>query len=192
MQLSLLVPSLECRNDFLQRLLDRLNPQLRPGVELLLDVDRGQSSIGTKRNRLVAKANGRYVAFIDDDDLVSPDYVTCVLDALSCDPDTVGFRLVRFVDGVRKDVAIHSLRFPAWKTVSVKQRAIHIRTPNHLNPTKVELARSVSYLEIDHGEDSDYSMRVRTLLKSECFVDRELYEYYYRSPENRTWEVKHK
>jgi len=40
-------------------------------------------TIGAKRNQLLHRAKGDYVAFVDDDDLVSSDYVNKVLSAVS-------------------------------------------------------------------------------------------------------------
>jgi glycosyltransferase involved in cell wall biosynthesis len=78
MVLSLLIPTIEARHLMFAQLLDELQAQIRasrrPGdVEVIHCLDNGAESIATKRNRLVDRASGRFVAFIDDDDQVSTD-----------------------------------------------------------------------------------------------------------------------
>ena len=52
-----------------------LAEQLTSEVEVLTELDDGTRSIGEKRNALVESAGGEYVCFVDDDDMVSSDYV---------------------------------------------------------------------------------------------------------------------
>jgi hypothetical protein len=72
---SILIPTIETRAHFLERLLSVLTPQVVDGVEILIEKDDGESKIGAKRNRLIGRATGDYVCGIDDDDLVTSDYV---------------------------------------------------------------------------------------------------------------------
>ena len=183
-KLSILICSLQARAEMLCGLLDVLYPQLvEPSpVEVLLEVDNGERVIGGKRNRLLNKSAGQYVCFIDDDDKVPADYVSQILTALDTSPDCVGFNLAYYVDGNPRGTAIHSLRFDRYG----QRRApggmmLYERTPNHLNPIRREIALQVRFPELNHGEDSDYAMRIRLLLKTEVFIDRVMYHYLYRS-----------
>jgi hypothetical protein len=65
---------------------------------------------------------------------------------------------------------------------------LYKRTPNHLNPIKREIATSVPFPEINHGEDWAFMVNVFPMLKSEVFVDEYLYHYYYRMPMAREGE----
>ena len=53
-----------------------------PDVELLYLLDNRRRSVGSKRNALLDAARGEYVAFIDDDDEVAPDYVQKIYKAI--------------------------------------------------------------------------------------------------------------
>lgn len=88
MKLSILICHLDQRKHLVVRLLSVLNPQLTPEVEILTDSTPG-ISIGAKRNQLLARATGQYVVFIDDDDLVSTNYVSLILQAIQNNPDVV-------------------------------------------------------------------------------------------------------
>jgi len=51
-------------------------------IELLVLLDNKRRPVGAKRNALLDAARGEYVSFIDDDDMVAPDYVRRIHDAL--------------------------------------------------------------------------------------------------------------
>jgi glycosyltransferase involved in cell wall biosynthesis len=165
------------RKKLLRRLLAVLQPQVDAAgevVELLIDKDEGEVSIGAKRQRMLEKSRGRYLCYIDDDDLVHPRYVELILQALKSKPDCVGFRVKRLVDHREQMEAIHSFRFDEWNTDHTRPLE---RTPQHLNPIARRLAMKIGFRDMDHGEDHDYSTRLLPLLKSEVFIDRQLYEY---------------
>jgi hypothetical protein len=173
--LSILVASLKCRADKLDLLLSRFGPQLTDDIELLTDVDDGEATIGAKRQRLLERSTGRWVCFHDDDDEPAGDYVEAITRALQHGPDCVGFRVDRFINGQHNCEAIHSLRFTRYGA-SNNPYTLH-RTPNHLNPIRRELALQTGFRAWNTGEDTDYAVRVRPLLKTERFIDKVLYTY---------------
>lgn len=94
--LSVLVPCLSSRPfrlviDELQRQRDALGERASL-VELLWLVDDGELPSGEKRNRLTRASTGRYVAFVDDDDRVSADY----LSTLAGECETGGVNIIAF------------------------------------------------------------------------------------------------
>lgn len=181
--LSVLIASIATRQHFLTQLLARFLQQLDgTGVELVIGVDDGEISIGEKRNRLLDAAWGRYVCFFDDDDEPLPAYCQSLLQAIGDGSvDCVGFRVRRTVDGVFDGEATHSLRYEANANRQGEAGMLYERIPNHLNPIRVELAREVRFAHADSGEDTDFAVRIRPLLKRERFVDRVLYHYAYRT-----------
>lgn len=193
--LSILICSLDDRDLLLKRLLGRLQPQLdaaQPGtVELLIDTDAGELSIGAKRQRLLDLAAGEYICFIDDDDLVVPDYVARILAALATRPDCVGFKVECFVDQLMRSMAIHSIRYTRWAEIRDGDKRTLERCCNHLNPVRTDLARATGFPDVSWAEDRDYSERLRPLLNTEVFIDDVLYTYLYRKPQNRKGEPVH-
>jgi glycosyltransferase involved in cell wall biosynthesis len=192
--LSLLIPTLVCRREYLALLQRVLGPQTRdnPQVESIVFSDDGERSIGTKRNQMVAMARGDYIAFIDDDDLVAPDYVARVIEALKTRPapDCVGFRMKRYSNGRPIGEGIHSIRFECYGQKQLPEgMTLYERTPNHLNPIRADLVRQVPFPDLNWGEDSAFARGVRPLLKSEVFIDEYLYMYYYRTPYVRRGET---
>ena len=63
---SILICSLFRRKEFLERLNLVLLPQCNDLVEVLYEIDNGEISIGTKRNRLLDRSTGKYIAFIEE------------------------------------------------------------------------------------------------------------------------------
>lgn len=188
--LSILVLTLPDRAAFLTRLLGRLQPQVVPQVELLIATDEGEVTIGEKRNRILDASQGRYVCYVDDDDLVAPNYVAEILGAIQQAPDCVGFKTKRHVDGKAYGEAVHSIRYTKYVERYSRgfRSCLYERTPNHFNPVRRELAEQVRFQPWNCGEDRDYSTRLRPLLQTEVFVDQYLYEYYYRSRNTREHE----
>lgn len=180
--LSILVCSLTCRAMIIQTLLSYLLPQITVDVELLIAADNGEKSTGEKRNELLEIATGNYIVFIDDDDVVSPKYISLVLAAISTNPDVVGIHLIMTNKGRPGSECrtYHSLKYRTWYDEPDPQspgRRMYFRNPNHLNPVKRELALAVKFPTINTGEDHDYSKRLLPLLKTETYIEKPIYFY---------------
>lgn len=174
-QLSILVCTLENRQHLLKRLLDVLQPQIDDRVEILTKSDSGEMSIGKKRNELLEQAAGEYVAFVDDDDLVSNDYVAKIMTALQSKPDCCGLQGIITFQGQSPRMFIHSVQYKNW----FEQNNVYYRCPNHLNTIKKSIALQVKFPELNHGEDRDFSTRIQPLLNKEEFINGVIYHYLY-------------
>ncbi|HKW48705.1 MAG TPA: glycosyltransferase family A protein, partial [Gemmatimonadaceae bacterium] len=90
MWLSIGICTLPERQKQLERLLYRLYTQIKwsapRGVEILVD-DRKDVTIGEKRQALLERALGHFIAFIDDDDSVAYNYIFRIIHALKTEPD---------------------------------------------------------------------------------------------------------
>jgi hypothetical protein len=192
MLLAILIPTIQTRAAFLQRLLAHLQPQVSGDVRLIVDADDGDVSIGTKRNRLLkgaAAAAAEYVAFFDDDDLPAPNYVSELKRALQCRPDCVGFRVRRYSNEQDIGESVHSMACLEYRQSPLPDgRTVYWRTPNHLNPVRLEIAAAHGFPDQNWAEDRAYAEAIRPQLKTEVFLNAHLYEYWYRTPGNRPGE----
>ncbi|MCU1336845.1 MAG: hypothetical protein JWO19_2426 [Bryobacterales bacterium] len=188
MILSLLIPTIESRQHLFSQLLEGLNAQIRASrwasqVEVMHHLDRGENSIGHKRNELIDRASGRFIAFIDDDDEVSPDYIAGICEAIERNPeiDCIGIRGVITFRGSHPHEFIHSLRYSDY----FSRRHTYYRPPYHLNPMRREIAARYRFPDVSYSEDIGWALRIRKdgALKREEFIDSVL--YYYRS--RRAW-----
>lgn len=178
MKFSILICSLQKRKCLLRRLINILDPQIdkyKSDIEILTDIDNGKLSIGQKRNKLIKKASGKYIAFIDDDDLVFSNYIDKIMIALESNKDCCGLEGIITTNGRDPRVFIHSIKYNRWFT----KRRIYYRSPNHLNPVKRQIALKIKFPHINKGEDRNFSRNIRPLLRTEEYIKGPIYKYLY-------------
>jgi len=188
--LSVLICSLKSRERTLKKLLTELNNQINSvspaySVEVLVAPDSGEMTIGRKRNKLVSRARGEYIAFVDDDDMISGNYIPLVMKALEKKPDCVGIIGKITIQGAVAEFR-HSIQYQGWYT----NGEVFYRTPNHLNPIKRTKAMLVPFSNSNFGEDQRYSQTIRRYLKTECFIDEPIYIYTPAARDERTGKYK--
>jgi glycosyltransferase involved in cell wall biosynthesis len=177
--LSILICGLAGRHESRHRLLSVLEPQAKgQPVEILLNIDSGQITIGEKRQRLLEAARGQYVCFVDDDDQVAKTYVSMILDALQRTPGATHCSLMGQLvhSGGQKKLFLHSTKYTRWE----ERNGMFVRPPNHLNAVLRELALMAGFPPKGFGEDYEFSERIRTLgvLTCEAYITPILYSYY--------------
>ena len=136
------------------------------------------------RNYLVEQSKGEYIAFVDDDDLVSDNYLDLIMKAIETNPDVVGMDLSYYENGVFRGTAFHTMKYDYWSHENDPDNPglmKFYRCPNHLNPVKRELAVQVPFPEINFGEDGKYSNALRQFLDTEVYIQESIYIYLYRS-----------
>jgi len=179
-KLSILICTLPERKDSLKNLLDSLNPQQSNDVEILTYSDNRTMTVGEKRNKLLSIARGTYICFIDDDDIVSDNYVSEILKAIETNPDCCSLRGMLTGRKSLNGAFEHSIKYDQWETKMIDNNKLYCRCPNHLNVVKKELALKVGFKDISNQEDIDYSTRLKPLLHTEVEIKQPLYCYQVR------------
>ena len=184
---SILIRSLESRKQKLDHLLRSLyvqllalSPERCAEVEILFDVDNKEVTSGEKANRLLDKARGKYIAFIDDDDHVYDNYVRDNLTAMESDADCIASRGHYSTNGGHKTL---------WKLskdhnnhdVNENGVTIHYRKANHISAVKREYAIQARFPHISNAEDKAYSERLNQYLKTETTILEPIYHYDYET-----------
>lgn len=173
---TILIATLSRRRAEFSRLLTGLLPQVDAvGGQVTVEAlwNHGERPIAVLRQALLEHATAEYVSFVDDDDVVAPDYVARILPLLD-GVDYVGFLVdVPFAGRV----ACHSLRFDSW---SDDPQGIY-RDISHLNPVRRELAIQGKFTAdaaaLSWAEDQVWAAQMRPVLHSEHFVDNVMYHY---------------
>jgi hypothetical protein len=179
--LSILICTFPGRREMLERFLVYLYEQIKQvqwKAEVIID-DKPANSLGEKRQRLLERARGTWLCFVDDDDWIAPDYVERVVTALESDPeaDCGSFVGTMLSNGEKPQRFEHSLKYTTWKTL---ESGLLVRSPNHLNAVRTSIAREVGFSNLTYTEDHDYSKRVLPFLKKEVSTgDAPLYYYFY-------------
>ena len=145
-------------------------------AEVIICTDDKQMSVGAKRNMLIKHAAGAYISFIDDDDMVMPEYVARLLGKMGSSPDVIVFNAFRFVDGTRDKLVIYGKEYADRNLNSSYQRS-----PNHLMCIKRELAAKIRFKDISYGEDSDFATRLLPHLRTQERIFDTLYHYFFDS-----------
>lgn len=182
MLFSILIPTMESRRAQFARMQSELHRQIlaaaRSGqVEILSLLDAGEEPVGAKRNRLMQQAAGEFVAFVDDDDRVAPDYVDRICRTLEQNPHVDCLGLVGVISFRQRHSArfVHSLQFREYRTV----KGVYQRPPYHLNPVRRSIALRYPFAEVRYSEDIDWALRICRdgALQSEVFLPDPLYYY---------------
>jgi hypothetical protein len=139
------------------------------GVEILYNLDGGQKTVGTKRNELLAAAQGEYSCFIDDDDRIFGDYLELIFKALESRPDCVYITNLTTFDGSKPQLA----RVLRGRPVPGVVGDICV----HLCPIRRTIAASVRFDERSFGEDKAWSARVMPLLVTSTTITLPIYHY---------------
>jgi hypothetical protein len=142
-------------------------------VEHLVLFDNRARSIGAKRQALVDIARGEYVAFVDDDDDISPDYVDRLLKAAQTGADVITFRQRAIYNGLESEVnfGINNQDGP------FTPGGITLRAPWHVCAWKRERVKDCLFAESNYGEDLAWCMQARRRARTAHHIDAVLHTY---------------
>jgi hypothetical protein len=155
---SVLIPTIAGRETSLQNLLAslreklaRLAPDLR--VEYCIEFDNRELSIGMKRQKLLERASGKYLAFIDDDDDITDAYIEDLVATIRGN-----HHVMRLRGSINPYSFTHSIQHKL--TDPMAQGEVFVRPPNHLNPMMSDVAKLVRFGDAQRGEDLDWTIRL--------------------------------
>lgn len=175
--LSILVCSLiERSSKFLSPLLESLEKQIKnKPVEIIVFSDNAKRPIGKKRNDCLLLSQGEYVCFVDDDDRISDDYVSLILNSINKNPDVIVFDAEISFNGENKKMVKYGKEFNYCELNNV-----YYRHPNHLMVHKKNNIVEY-YKEIKTGEDDEWAFRMLKHIKTQERIDKILYYYDYNT-----------
>ena len=186
MLLSILVMTVpNRRRTFMQDILDSLERQVgsNKDVEILCLYDNKMRTVGDKRTALLSIAKGDYIAFVDDDDMVSNDYIGEVLHTLRTEPttDVLVFDVEYKNGGSPPHLCRHGLEY---ENGLVKD--VFYRKPAHIHVWKRNIVKDVPFLPVSNGEDMDWTKRVSQLVKVQTRIEKVLYYYNFNTNTTET------
>jgi len=176
MKLSILIPSIPSRSDRLEVIYAKLLEQVGDkDVEILVFIDNKQRSIGLKRDALVQMSLGDYVAFVDDDDDVSDDYITEMLKGCESGKDVICFWQMAYIDGKKGlidfDLSNGNLEFQAGQTTP--------RKPYHVCGWRGDLARKHRFPDLMYDEDRQWCEKLWAEAKTQYKIGKTLHMYHF-------------
>ena len=153
-----LIPTIAGREQSLQNLMSsihekmaRLAPNIRYKINLAFD--NREMSIGLKRQNLLQAAEGRYSAFIDDDDDITDAYVEDLVQTIQG-----SYPVMRLRGRIDPYTFTHSLENKL--NAPMARDDVFLRPPNHLNPMLTDVAKLIHFKDATRGEDLDWTIRL--------------------------------
>jgi len=159
-------------------------------VEIFVLLDNRSKTISEKRNDLLQMARGNYVAFMDDDDAVSKDYMSSILKAIDehNGVDCISFNQWCSIDGEPMDVefGIGNPHGQLWRDEDGFLGDIK-RPPYHMCVWRREVAQSEPFNQMigengqSYAEDIDWLLRLYPKVQTEHHIPDALHGYIYNS-----------
>ena len=178
--LSILVPTVPSRlTYFYPRIMKQLLTQCEnyPEVEILGLFDNKKRTVGEKRQDLLNLARGKHLVFIDDDDRISDDYVSEILNALRNNPDTdcVVFDCICCENNCKTVYGKYGIEFEYGHLNGDKNK--WRGKPAHTMVYKSSIAKKHCYQSTNYGEDINWVVRACKDIKYQTRIDKVLYYY---------------
>lgn len=197
---SILIAAIPARyhsaQELLHSLLENQSVARMPDVELLYMMDNRRRSVGAKRNALLEIALGEYISFVDDDDMVAPNYVeklhAAIVKGRRADPtiDVICFpqRAILSPAGVIHEctysLGYYRQREPNQRRVLTAGDTENVLNwsgpPAHTMIWRRDVVKDVLFPEKNFGEDVSWVDAACELAKTEMVFDGSpMYFYQY-------------
>ena len=182
--LSILTASIPERADKLEMLTAKITAQIGYlPVEHLVFLDNRKRTIGAKRDALLRIARGTFIAYVDDDDTVSPDYVASLVEAIktTASPnDQVD--VITFAQFARVDEACAKIVFGLRQENQpfVPDTAV-LRAAWHVCAWRRSVAILSHFPESNYGEDWAFAEPLNRIARASIHLDKVLHYYRFNS-----------
>lgn len=181
-KLSICIATVNGREHFVNPLLSEFQRQIQNNmllneIQLVVNKDNKELSIGAKRQQMLESAQGEYVVNFDDDDWPFDFYLSEIMEGIKKGVDCIGFLIHMTTNGLRPQTCCHSLKYKEW--ANKVDGYDYVRNVTHFNPVKRSLALIAGYPDLRFGEDKVYSDIVTHLCRTEHFIDKRLFHYRY-------------
>jgi glycosyltransferase involved in cell wall biosynthesis len=176
---TIMIPTILGRESNLYTLLEtiedrkkRICPSLK--IEVQLSFDNREKKIGTKRQELLTSAKGKYISFVDDDDLITDAYFEDALATIQGE-----YHVCRLRGQMSQYTFTHSIENTLDKPMC--EGDVFLRPPNHLNIMLSDVGKLFSFKDAIRGEDLDWTIRLAKsqFLKKEYISDPSRIHYIY-------------
>lgn len=180
--LSILTVSIPSRIDnSLTRLINKIDLQIKENnlekkVEHLILIDNKVRTIGRKRDNLIQSAIGKYIAFVDDDDDISDDYVFELTNAIKNNEnvDVITFKQKCLIENDPPSIAVFGLKHD---NEDYWPGSIFKRKPFHICAWRRELGQKYRVPSNNITEDAGWVSQMWDKATSEHFIDKILHVY---------------
>lgn len=135
--------------------------------------DNRKRSIGAKRQALVDIACGDYIAFVDDDDDISDDYIAEILKAIRTGADVITFHQRAIYNGQESTVEFKL----GDGDHPFHPGGITFRDAWHVCAWRREAVDGCLFAETNYGEDLAWCLQARRKAKNSVHIPKILHTY---------------
>ena len=148
-----------------------------PEVEILCLIDNKKMSIGIKRQCILDISRGKWVAFMDDDDDITDDYIETIVNSIKEKPaDVISFDQHCIVNSmefiVNFNMSNSNERYIPGMTYVKRQ-------PYHMCFWRAEIAKQAKMEDSSYGEDFAWCSLMYPNIKTETHINKILHLYRY-------------
>ena len=151
-------------------------------VEIIVLTDNKKMMLGHKRNVMVDIAQGKYIAFVDDDDRIADNYLSELLKATETDADCIVFKAEVSMNGEPPKICDYSKDHRR----DYNHKDGYYRIPNHICCVKRAVSLKSSFPHLLYGEDAGYGKVLLPNIKTEHKINKVLYYYDYNADTTET------
>lgn len=170
--LSILTPTIPGRENQVTALQEKIASQ-GGSVEHLILSDNRTRTIGAKRQALLDIARGEYVAFVDDDDYISDDYVAEMMRAAAGKPDVITFQQSAIYNGQKSTVVFRL----GQGDHSFVPGGVTKRDAWHVCAWRRSRVAGCLFGESNYGEDLVWCQQARRRAETTIHIDKVLHHY---------------
>ena len=188
---SILILGVPDRINDLSNLINKLEKQindnnLKEQVEILALIDNKNRTVGNKRQSLLDISEGKFVAYIDDDDSVSDNYILEITNAITSNPhvDVVSFNQMTHINNDVPTIVYFGLQY---QNTEYYPGVPVYRKPFHMCAWNASLAKRVKFKDISLTEDWVWIEELCKQAKTETHIDQVLHHYIFQK--NKTTSV---
>lgn len=184
MKLSILIATIPERSEQFCKLFNRISAlSFDCGyneIEILSDStnrydEPGGITVGEKRNKLLQKASGKYIMFVDDDDDVTDNFLDILYPLLDSDYDVINPNVRAYIDGVEY-IIDQSIFYEPEQLQNIGKTK---RFPSVMSVWLREKAIKATFPALNNGEDFKWTSQINP--KTELKIDDILQIYNYSS-----------
>lgn len=185
--LSILIPTIPERSDRLKVLYYELMRQKADfdkfhytlgKIEILINDDKrfleGGLSIGKKREELVKSATGKYLCFLDDDEVIAPNYIETLMRLCYEGNDICTFRAFVRLSNMW---GLVNMSLDNLENEQLHPDGIVQRPPWHMCPVKSIYAKMFPFPDLNNAEDFVWMEQVLKCCHTESHSDKIVFCY---------------
>jgi glycosyltransferase involved in cell wall biosynthesis len=179
---SVLIPAITERLASLHKLVGEIQRQLdetkRTDVEIISVVDNRIVSLGEKRQMVLDASHGDYVAYVDDDDWISTNYIFELTKAIDghAGVDVITFNQTSIINGGPPSPVYMRLK---QANEEFRQGIGCKRSAWHMCAWRGDLVRPLKFPRLNYNEDSDWVEQCNEAAQTEYHLNLFLHTYVY-------------